>query len=100
MANTLIQYKSKKQFNEKNVYLDRLAKANPVNFEEVLGMTDDLLAIVLESPSGTEWLDKAYSHRDFENAKIFAKRLLLRGDSIEEVMEITQLPYETVVELM
>ena len=44
--------------------------------------------------------DGWFTDRDLEKAKAIAKKLLLRGRPIEEVVEDTGLPYEAVIELM
>ena len=87
-------YKELKAFEKKNAYIDRLVKANPDVFKEALDLSDtavrEMVAIALAEESGL------LKDRDLENAKKFAKKLLQRGDTIDEVVQITELPLEIV----
>jgi len=117
MLKTLQSYKERKPLDDKNVFLDRLVKANPKAFKEAMNMTEGVMKIFLE---GAEEYPKAFKEamnvtegvmkislegaeeygwlndRDIEIAKRFAKKSLIRGRPIEEVAEDTGLPLETV----
>jgi hypothetical protein len=81
---------------DKNVYLDRLIKANPGAFKEAMNMISEAAKeIFLEGAEKHGWLND----RDEKNKKETAKKLLLLGDSVEKVVGVTELPIETVRDL-
>ena len=87
-------------FDEKNVYLDRLIKANPAAFEEAMNMlTAEAKEIFLEGAEKYGWLNGKIERKIEQNKKEIAKKLLLLGDSVEKVAEATELPIETVMSL-
>ena len=96
MLKTLQSYKERKPLNDKCVFLDRLVKANPSAFTEVLNMSEAVKEIFLEGAEKYGWLEDKL----VDNKKKIAKKLLLLGDPIEKVAEATELPLETVRALM
>ena len=96
MLKTLQLYKERKPLSEKDVFLDRLLKANPGAFEEAMDMSEAVKEIFLEGAEKNGWLVE----RDIENLKAIAKRMLLRGYSAEEVAETTELAISVVKNLM
>jgi len=96
MYKTLKTYNERKPFNNKNIFLDRLAKANPKSFMEAMEMfTEGIRELFMEGAERYGWL----VNRDIEKAKTIAKNFLLRGVSIEDVAEGTELPIDTVVSI-
>ena len=96
MYKTMKTYKELKAFDDKNVFLDRIVKANPSAFKEAMTMfTEGVREIFMEGAKQHGWLD------DFETkkAKKIAKKMLERGYSPNEIVEVTDLPIDTVVEL-
>jgi hypothetical protein len=51
--------------------------------------------VIIKTAEEFGWLDERYVER-----KEIAKKMLLRGRPVEEVVEDTNLPYETVVQLI
>ena len=87
-------------FDGKNVYMDRLIKANPAAFEEALSMlTEEAKVIFLEGAEKCGWLNERLEQNTIQNKKEIAKNLLLLGDSAEKVAQATKLPIETVINL-
>lgn len=99
MLNTLQTYQKYNLLDNKNVYLDRLVRANLAVFEEALAMTETVNEIFLEIAEKNGWLDKWLDDK-FIDRKEIAKRLLQLGDSIEKVADATELPIETVASLL
>jgi (2Fe-2S) ferredoxin len=89
-------YKELKPYEKKNVYLDRLMQANRKMFKEAISVSDVVKEIFFEVAERDGW----FTDREFEKAKMIAKKLLLLGRPIEEVVEATELPYETVSSLV
>jgi len=89
-------YKKLKSFEKKNVYLDRLIQANQDAFEEAMTMSNVAKELFFKVAERDGWL----ADRDFENAKTTARKMLLLGRPIEEVIEVTELPRETVISLV
>ena len=58
-------------------------------------MSDVAKEIILRAAERDGWL----TARDLEKAKVIAKKMLLKDMPIEEIIEITELPYETVTAL-
>jgi len=95
MLKTLQSYKECKSLNDKNVFLDRLVKANPNAYMEAINMwSDDIKEIFLEGAEKYGWLEDK-----FVDKKQIAKKFLLLGVSVEKVAEATELPVETVMDL-
>jgi hypothetical protein len=101
MLKTLQAYNERKTLDSKNVFLDRLVKANPDVFMEAMNMfTDGVREIFMEGAEKNGWLES----RDIEKAKEtakekaqeIAKKMLLRGLPAEDVAEDTDLPIETI----
>jgi len=64
--------------------------------EEAMTMMSDVAKeIILRAAERDGWL----TARDLEKAKVIAKKMLLKDMPIEEIIEITELPYETVTAL-
>ena len=99
-AKTTEAYKDLKLFEKKNVYLDRLMQANQDAFEEAMSMMSDVAKeLFFKVAERDGWLTARDSFRDIENAKTIARKMLIIGRPIEEVAEVTELPYETVTAL-
>jgi hypothetical protein len=99
MRDTLNSYKELKPLNEKNVYLDRIIKANPIAFEEATKMTAETIEIIIKAAEESGWLAARENNSALEKAKSIAKKMLMRGHSVDEVVETTDLPMETIMSL-
>jgi len=100
MQKTLVSYTARKSFDDKNVFLDRLIKANPDALEEAISMfTDDVKEIFLRGAEKHGWLDNWLDNRDAEKIKAIAEKLLMRGLSVEDVAEDTGLSVDTIIPL-
>jgi len=100
MFKTLQSYKERMSLNDKNVFVNRLAKANPKAYKEAIDMfSEDLRELFLEGAEEYGWLDKRDSKREIERLKRVAQKMLMFGDSIEKVVEATELPVDTVLGL-
>jgi len=87
----------RRSFDDKNIFLDRIVKANPNAFMEAMNMfTEGVREIFLEGAERYGWL----ANRDNEKIITIAKRMLVRGHSVEEVAETTELPVDTVLSLV
>ena len=100
MLNTLQSYKERKSLNEKNVYLDRIIKANHDVFMEAMSMSAALKEAILEGADKYGWLDDRIKIREDMKAKEIARKLLLQGVSIEKVAEATDLSIDEVTVLI
>ena len=101
MLKTLQFYKERKPLDDKNVFLDRLVKANPDAFMEAMNMfTEGVREIFMEGADKYGWLDARYNDREIEKAKVIAKKMLLDGESVEKIAHWTELPVETIMTLM
>ena len=91
---TLDAYKGIKDFESKNVYINRLAKANPAVFKEMMELSDtaikDIVIVALAEDMGL--LDDRDQARDVE----IAKKMLIFGDTVEKVSKIMNIPIEKV----
>jgi len=96
MLKTLQLYKERKPLNEKDVFLDRLVKANLRAFKEAMNMSEAVKEIFLAGAEEHGWL----VDRDIENLKVVAKRMLLDGESVERVAKWTELSLNTVMDLV
>ena len=93
-------YKRLKPFERKNVYLDRLIQANRDAFKEAMSMMSDVARdLFFEVAERDGWLDDILENRDIEKAKKIARKMLLKSKPIEEIVEFTELPFETVAAL-
>jgi hypothetical protein len=96
VTKTAEAYTKIKPFEKKNVYLDRLMQANRKSFKEAVDMMSDAAReIIIEAVEESSWLAK----RDLEKVKAIAKKMLLDGESIDKIVNWTELPYETVISL-
>jgi predicted transposase YdaD len=101
MLKTLQAYNERKTLDSKNVFLDRLVKANPDVFMEAMNMfTDGVREIFMEGAEKNGWLEsygiEIDKEKDKEKAKEIAKKMLLDGESIEKIAHWTDLPIETI----
>ena len=96
VTKTAVAYKKLKPFEKKNVYLDRIIQANPTAFEEAISVSEAVKELFFKVAEKDGWLEQ----ERLEYAKVIAKRMLLYGRPVEEVVEVTQLPYEIVMSLM
>ena len=91
---TLDAYKKIKDFESKNVYINRLARANPAVFKEMMELSDtaikDMVVVALAEDMGL------LKDRDIEKAKEIARNFLRLGRPIEEVAKATELPLDMV----
>ena len=87
-----------KHFEPKNVYLNRLIQANPSTFKEATDMSNAAAELLykISKEDGGGWVKEMFKRHEMEE---IAKKMLLRGDPIEDIAEITELPYETVASL-
>jgi len=100
MYKTMKTYKERKPINNKNVFLDRVVKANPNAFKEALTMfTENTREIIMEAIEESGWLNNRDSMMEIEKAKKIARKMLTRGDSPSEVAEVTDLQMDTVIEI-
>jgi len=104
MYKTVKIYKERKPINNKNVFLDRVVKANPNAFKEALTMfTENTREIIMEAIEENGWLEgwlaKLDSRMEIENSKKIARRMFLLGDSPDKISEATELPIDTVIEI-
>jgi len=90
-------YKMLKPLEKRNVYFDRLRQANLKTFKEALSMSESMKELFFEVAEQEGWNvpDMLENFR----AKKIAKKLLHLGRPVEEVVEATELPYETVIGL-
>jgi len=100
MMKTLQSYKERKPLDDKNVFLDRLVKANPDAFKEAMSMfTEDVKEIFLEGAEMHGWLTDRDKSKEIERLKAVAKKLLLLGDSVEKIADATDLSIDTVLSI-
>lgn len=100
MYKTMKTCKERKSLNDKNVFLDRVVKANSSAFKEALNMfTENTREIIMEAIEEHGWLADRDSNREIEKAKKIAKRMLMLGDSTEKVSEATELPIDIILEI-
>jgi len=93
---TLQVLKNRKLLDERDVYLDRVIKANPSAYKEATNMfSEETRDIIMSSAEERGWLEKT----KIENAKEIAKNFLLLGISVENVAKATKLPIDVVTEL-
>ena len=79
------------------MFLDRLIKANPNAFVEAINMfTEGVRDIFLEGAERYGWLNERDNNREIERLKAVAKKLLLRGLTVDDVAEDTGLTIEIV----
>ena len=61
--------------------------------------TDGIRDIFLEGAEEYGWLSKRDSNLELEKAKRIAKNLILKGYSVDDVAEATELPIDTVLSI-
>ena len=97
MLKTLQYYKERKSLNNKNVFLDRLIKANPNAFMEAMNMfTEGVREIFLKGAEEYGWLNARISKYLTEDREKIAKKMLARGDTVEDVSEIMEMSIDIV----
>jgi len=100
MQQTLQTYSERKPLDDKNAFIDRLAKANRHAFKEAVSMlTEGMRDIFLEGADEYGWLDSRYKKIEEEAAQKFVQGMLLHGLSIEDIANITKLPVETIIDI-
>ena len=91
-------YQQLKGFESKNIYINRLMKANKSVFEEVLSMSitklEEIFVKIWAEENG--WLDEIYHKVEIEKAKAIAKEMLLDGEPLDKIVKWTKLPHEIV----
>ena len=96
-------YKQLKPLENKNAYFDRLIQANLKSLEEAMNMSEAAMDIFLKVAQKDDWLDRKLAQRDaareLERLTAIAQKMLSRGHHINEIAEVTELPYETVADL-
>ena len=96
MYKTMQSYKELRPLDDKNVFFDRVVKANPDVFMEAIDMfTEGVKEVFLERVDRYDWLNE----RDIKRLKEVAKRLILLGIPPEKAAEATELPLDSVIEL-
>jgi len=96
MYKTMQAYKERKPLDDKNVFLDRIVKANPSAFMEAMNMfTEGVREIFMEGAEQYGWLDR---YVDKRTRKII-ERMLSFGDSHEKIAETTDIPLNTITEI-
>jgi len=96
LQNMIESYQKQGHLGEKNVFLDRVIRANLATFKEVMKMSETVKEIFLETAEENGWLDK---YGDAKAVKI-ARNLLLLGLSVEKVAEATELSTDVVASLL
>jgi len=95
---TLDAYKKIKDFESKNTYINRLVKANPAVFKEMMELSDaaikDMVVVALAEDMGL--LDEWGQKRDLEKAKEIAKNLKLKRFPFADISESTGLPLQEI----
>ena len=101
MLSIIHSYNEQKPLNEKNVYLDRLGRANHDAFLEAMNMmTEGLKDLILEGAEKYGWLDDIIKQAGEKSRAEMAKKMLLDGEPIEKVARWTELSIESVAALL
>ena len=87
------------KLDKRNVYFDRLIRANEDVFKEVMVMSEELKRIWNEIANETGWLVEREAALIAETARETAKKMLSYGDPVDKIAAVTGLPVEEVVEL-
>lgn len=86
----------------KNSYFDTIVRANFEVFEEEINMSEDLIEMFKEAALEHGWMDEVLEEERKEGKEeekfIFAKKLLAKGMSLEEICELTELPMERILQ--
>jgi len=89
--------------DSKNPYFDRVIRANPAEFREVIEMSEETKKIVFWALETTGALaerdERIVAERVAERDIEMAQKMLSFGDSAEKVMKIVGLPKETIENL-
>ena len=97
MYKTLLSYRERTELNDKNVFISRLAQANPKAYLEAIDMfSEDLRELFLEGAERYGWLD---NYVDKKTIRIVQK-MFLDGESVEKIAKWTELSAETVTTLV
>ena len=80
---------------EKNVYVEKIIQANWNAYKEASKMYPTLKERLSEVEK-EGWFDE----RDLEKAKVMARKMLIFGDSVEKIAEVTELPLDMVKTLV
>ena len=96
MLSTLESYHEFRPLDDKNVYLDRLIRANLAVFKEAIKMSEAVKEIFLETAEENGWLENKFVDR----LESMARDMLLDGESIEKVSRWTKLPIPAVEKLL
>jgi len=104
MRKIMQTYNEHRFFDRRNVFLDRISSANKQSYKEAVSMlTESMREIFLEGADEYGWLDardKRIEEKAAQKAaQAFAQRMLLRGFSIEDVAEDTELSVGAVIEI-
>ena len=100
MFKTLESYNERTALNDKNVFINRLVKANPKAYKEAIEMfSEDLRELFMSSAEEHGWFAGRDNNREIEKSKRIAEKLLMFGDSPEKIAEATELPLDTVIEI-
>ena len=95
---TLDAYKGIKDFESKNVYINRLARANPGVFKEMMELSDtaikDMVVVALAEDMGL--LDERDKQRDLEKAKEIARNLKIKKFPLSDISESTGLSIQEI----
>ena len=92
---------------EKNVYLDRLVRANPNALMEAMNMSEAAIKIILEGAKKHGWLEKWVEEERKKEAKKVAKKtaidtakkMLQDGEQVEKIARWTDLSVEEILKL-
>ena len=91
------------KLDKRNVYFDRLIKANKEAYKEAITMSEELKEIWNEIADETGWLaerDNAFAVAVAKKtARKTAKKMLGLGYPVEEISIVTDLHVEEVIEL-
>jgi len=96
MLSTLESYHEFRPLDDKNVYLDRLIRANLAVFKEAMKMSEAVKEIFLETAEENGWLENKFVDRLELDRKNTARKLISFGVSFEKIAEATGLTIETV----
>jgi len=103
VTKTAEAYKKLKPFENKNAYLDRLIQANRNIFKEAIAMSSAVRELFLEVAETDDWfidrIDDRIKQESLENLKAVARKMILRGRPIKEIIEDTGLSREIVENL-
>ena len=84
----------------RNVYIDRLFKANKDAFREAVMMSKEFEKMCFEISVERGWVEEREREAARETARETAKRLLNYGDPINKIAAVTELPVKEIMELV